>query len=144
MKAAGSMPRERRQWRNRRDPPRRANDWKKNGQWNRPESKVHSQQNKAKTPRTAGSYQMYLGHGLEEPEEVIGFTECRLGTAPHTMIGSLTMKTVTQPTRPEPTLETSQEAEPEKMTDDGKSMDKAVPQSLVLFRTTPSSQSEEP
>ena len=96
------MSRGRGQQRNRRDLPRKANDWKKNRQWNQPESKVHSQQNRAKTPRIAGSYQMYLGHGLEEPEEeVIGIIKCQLGTIPRTTIGSLAMKTVPQPMRPE-------------------------------------------
>ena len=98
---AGSMPKERGWRRSRRSLPRKANDWKRNGQWNQPEPKAHNQQNKAKTPRTAGSYQMYLGHGPEESkEEVRRFMECRLGTAP--LLGSLTMKTVPQPTRPEP------------------------------------------
>ena len=52
-------------------PTEKANDWKRNRQQNQPESKAHSQQNKAKTPRTAGSYQMYLGHELEVPEEEV-------------------------------------------------------------------------
>ena len=60
------MPKERGWQRSRRDPPRKANDWKRNGQRNQPELKAHSQQNKARTPWTAESYQMYLGHGPEE------------------------------------------------------------------------------
>ena len=77
------MPKERGQQRSRRDLPRKANDWKRNGQQNQPESKAHSQQNKAKTPWTAGSYQMYLGHRPKEPEEEVRrFMEYQLGTAP--------------------------------------------------------------
>ena len=140
------MPKERGWQRSRRDPPRKANDWKRNGQQNQSESKAHSQQNKAKTPRTAGSYQMYLGHGLEVPEEEVkGSMEYGLGTTPpHTTLGSLTMKMYHSQQDLNLTLETSLEAEPGEMMDDGKSMDKAVPQNLVLFRTTPSSQREEP
>ena len=97
------MPKEIGWQRNRRDLPRKANDWKRNGQQNQPEPKAHSQQNKAKTPQSAESYQMCLGHRPEEPEEEVGrFMECRLGTAPHTTLGSLTMKTIPQPTTPEP------------------------------------------
>ena len=39
--------------------------------------------------------------------------KCQPGTAPHTMIGSTTMRTVPQPMRPEPDPGTSPEAEPE-------------------------------
>ena len=44
-------------------------------------------------------------------------TKRRPGTAPHTTIGSLTMRTIPQPMRPEPDPGTSPEAEPEQ--DDG-------------------------
>ena len=139
------MPKERGWWRNGRNLPKRANGCKRNKQWNQPEPRAHSQQNKAKTPWTAGSYQMYPGHRVEEPKgETRRLMECQPGTTPYTTLGSLTLKTVPQPMRPEPDLETSPEAEPGKMTDDGKSMDKAVLQNPVLFRTTLSSQREEP
>ena len=98
------MPKERQQWRSRRDPPRKANDWKRNRQQNQSESKAHSQQNKAKTPRTAGSYQMYLGHRLEVPEEEVkGSMEYQLGTAapPH-HIRIPDHENVPQPMRPKP------------------------------------------
>ena len=52
------------------------------------------------------------------------------------------MKTAPQPTRPEPDLGNIPKADPGEMTDDGKSMDEAVSQNPVLFRTTPSSQRE--
>ena len=97
------MPKERGQWRSRRGSPRKANNWKRKGQQNQPESKAHSQQNRAKTPQTAGSYWMYPGHGLEVPEEEVrGSMEYRLETAPCTTLGSLTMETISQPMRPEP------------------------------------------
>ena len=44
-------------------------------------------------------------------------TKCQPGTTPRTTIGSLTMRTVPQPMRPEPDPGMSPEAEPEQ--DDG-------------------------
>ena len=61
---------------------------------------------------------MYPGYTLEGVKRrVITLTKCRPRTAPHTTIGSLAMRTVPQPMRPEPDPGTSPEAEPEQ--DDG-------------------------
>ena len=54
-----------------------------------------------------------------------------------------TASTVPQPMRPESDPGTPPKQNLNKMTDDGKSMDKAVLQNWVLFRTTPSSQRKE-
>ena len=58
------------------------------------------------------------------------------GITPRITLGSLTMKTALQPMKPEPDPGNVPEADPGEMMDDGKSMDEAVLQNPVLFRTT--------